>query len=205
LPLGDDPVLDAQPLATVKVGPAGNVAGRVDAGRAGFEVFIVAPEARPMERVVGPALGDFVRSLHEAHGVVFHLGHTLAAIEADRVRLDDGASLDTELVVVGIGVRPRVGLAHDAGLAIDGGVLVGASSALTTVTPPPNPSRRSISAAAKPRRPAADNNDALGRSAGRPRSRQHARFGRRHLLMDEDAPVTAVDAPARIRGQCRRR
>jgi apoptosis-inducing factor 3 len=77
-----------------------------------------------MERMLGPALGDFVRSLHEAHGVVFHLGRTLAAIEADPVRLDDGASLDAELVVVGIGVRPRIGLAHDAGLAIDGGVMV---------------------------------------------------------------------------------
>ena len=77
-----------------------------------------------MERMLGQALGDCVRSLHEAHGVVFHLGRTLAAIEADRVRLDDGASLDAEFVVVGIGVRPRIGLAHDAGLAIDAGVMV---------------------------------------------------------------------------------
>ena len=77
-----------------------------------------------MERVLGPALGDFVRSLHEAHDVVFHLGRTLAAVEASRVRLDDGASLDAELVVVGIGVRPRIDLARAAGLAIDGGVMV---------------------------------------------------------------------------------
>src|SRR6516165_10882930 len=88
------------------------------------EVHVVAPEARPMERMLGPTLGDFVRSLHEAHGVVFHLGRTLAAIEVGRVRLDDGASLDAELVVVGIGVRPRIGLARDADLAIDGGVKV---------------------------------------------------------------------------------
>ena len=88
------------------------------------EVHVVAPEARPMERMLGPELGDFVRQLHESHGVVFHLGHTLAVIEADRVRLDHGATIDADFIVVGIGVRPRIHLAQQAGLAIDRGVLV---------------------------------------------------------------------------------
>jgi NADPH-dependent 2,4-dienoyl-CoA reductase/sulfur reductase-like enzyme/nitrite reductase/ring-hydroxylating ferredoxin subunit len=88
------------------------------------EVHVVAPEARPMERVLGPELGDFVRQLHESHGVVFHLGHTVGAIEAGRVRLDDGALVHADFVVVGIGVRPRIHLAQQAGLAIDRGVLV---------------------------------------------------------------------------------
>jgi NADPH-dependent 2,4-dienoyl-CoA reductase/sulfur reductase-like enzyme len=81
------------------------------------EIHVVAPETRPMERVLGPALGDFVRQLHEEHDVVFHLGHTLAAIEPQRVRLDDGSSIDADLVVIGIGVRPRIDLAQQAGLA----------------------------------------------------------------------------------------
>jgi apoptosis-inducing factor 3 len=88
------------------------------------KVDVVAPEARLMERVLGPALGDFLRQLHESHGVVFHLGRTVTAIDAQLVRLDDGASIDASFVVVGIGVRPRVDLARQAGLAVDGGVLV---------------------------------------------------------------------------------
>jgi apoptosis-inducing factor 3 len=89
-----------------------------------LELHVVAPEARPMERVLGPGAGDFIRSLHESHGVVFHLGRTVAAIDAQRVQLSDGARIDADVVVVGVGVRPRIALAEKAGLAIDRGVLV---------------------------------------------------------------------------------
>mgnify|MGYP005810610813 CR=1 FL=1 len=89
-----------------------------------IEVHVVAPETRPMERVLGPAMGDFVRALHAAHGVVFHLGHTLAAVREGGVVLDDGREIEAGLVLVGVGVRPRLELAEAAGLAIDRGVLV---------------------------------------------------------------------------------
>lgn len=88
------------------------------------EVHVVAPEATPMELVLGPELGAFVRSLHEEHGVHFHMGRTVTQIEARSVTLNDGSRLDAELVVIGVGVRPNVQLAEQAGLAADRGVLV---------------------------------------------------------------------------------
>jgi NADPH-dependent 2,4-dienoyl-CoA reductase/sulfur reductase-like enzyme/nitrite reductase/ring-hydroxylating ferredoxin subunit len=90
----------------------------------GLAVQVVAPDRRPLERVLGPELGDLVRKLHEEQGVVFHLGEEVAAIEPSRVRLKDGQCLDAGLVVLGTGVRPRTELAERAGLKVEGGVLV---------------------------------------------------------------------------------
>jgi NADPH-dependent 2,4-dienoyl-CoA reductase/sulfur reductase-like enzyme/nitrite reductase/ring-hydroxylating ferredoxin subunit len=89
-----------------------------------IEVHVVAPERRPMERVLGPQMGDFVRALHEEHDVNFHLEDTVTAIDGRRASLKSGGALEADLVVVGVGVRPRLTLAEQAGLAIDRGVTV---------------------------------------------------------------------------------
>jgi len=90
----------------------------------GMEVHVVAPDAIPMERVLGPELGRFIRKLHEEHGVVFHLGRTAESIDATGATLSDGTNVQAELVVAGIGVRPVVDLAQAAGLEVEDGVLV---------------------------------------------------------------------------------
>jgi apoptosis-inducing factor 3 len=90
----------------------------------GLEVTVVGPDDRPLGRILGPQLGDFVRSLHEEHGVAFRLGRKPAEITAAEVRLDDGETLPADLVVIGVGVRPNLALAKEAGLEIEDGLLV---------------------------------------------------------------------------------
>ena len=89
-----------------------------------LEVHVVAPEPIPMERVLGAELGGFVRTLHEEHGVRFHLEQTVELIEKGSVTLKDGSKLSADLVVMGVGVRPSLELAEKAGLAVEKGVVV---------------------------------------------------------------------------------
>jgi NADPH-dependent 2,4-dienoyl-CoA reductase/sulfur reductase-like enzyme len=79
-----------------------------------------------MERILGREMGDFVRALHEQNGVHFHLRDTVDRLEGKRATLKSGALIEADLVVVGIGVKPRLALAEQAGLKIDRGVSVDA-------------------------------------------------------------------------------
>lgn len=89
-----------------------------------IEVHVVGPEKIPMERVLGPEMGKFVRALHEEHGVIFHLESGVSAIDGRGVVLKSGEVIAADLIVSGVGVRPRLTLAEKAGLAIDRGVIV---------------------------------------------------------------------------------
>src|SRR5215469_1336683 len=90
----------------------------------GLAVHVVALEEAPLERVLGPELGRFIRGLHEAQGVTFHLQDTISRLEGRKVILRSGTTLDADLVVLGVGVRPACTLAEQAGLSIDHGVVV---------------------------------------------------------------------------------
>jgi NADPH-dependent 2,4-dienoyl-CoA reductase/sulfur reductase-like enzyme/nitrite reductase/ring-hydroxylating ferredoxin subunit len=89
-----------------------------------IDVHVVALDKCPMKRILGPELGDFIRTLHEERGAIFHLEDTVAAISGTKVTLKSGGVLDADLVVAGIGVQPRLSLAENAGLALDRGVTV---------------------------------------------------------------------------------
>ena len=89
-----------------------------------LDVHVVAPEQQPLERVMGAEVGRFIRSLHESKGVVFHLGATVSRLDGRTATLSDGSTIEADLVVVGVGVRPEVALAEAAGLKVDKGVTV---------------------------------------------------------------------------------
>ncbi|HYL17135.1 MAG TPA: FAD-dependent oxidoreductase, partial [Burkholderiales bacterium] len=90
----------------------------------GLAVHVVAPDKVPLERVVGSDVGQVVRAVHEEHGVVFHLGKTVSRVDGKQVTLNDGAMLIADFVVMGVGVRPSITLAEQAGLALDRGIAV---------------------------------------------------------------------------------
>jgi len=92
----------------------------------GIEVDVVAPDKIPMVRILGAEVGNFFRKLHEDHGVTFHLETTATSIDDRSVTLKNGNRLEADLVVVGIGVKPALALAEQAGLATDRGVTVDA-------------------------------------------------------------------------------
>ncbi len=87
-------------------------------------VDLVAPDNVPLERVMGAEVGRFIRSVHEDHGVVFHLNAKVSRIDGRTVTLSDGTTIEADAVVAGVGVRPSIELAEQAGLSVDRGISV---------------------------------------------------------------------------------
>ena len=90
----------------------------------GLAVHVVAPDAVPLQRVLGDELGRHLQQLHERHGVQFHLDTQAERIEGGALRLANGMRIAADVVLAGIGVTPDTALAEAAGLAVDNGILV---------------------------------------------------------------------------------
>jgi len=94
----------------------------------GVDVTMVDPGQTPLAGVLGSEVGRVFHDLHIDHGADLRLGVSVAGVRARgsarRVTLSDGAIIDTQLVVLGVGVAPRVQLAETSGLAVDDGVVV---------------------------------------------------------------------------------
>jgi 3-phenylpropionate/trans-cinnamate dioxygenase ferredoxin reductase subunit len=94
----------------------------------GLKVAIIDPAPVPLVNVLGREVGEVYRDLHREHGVDLHLGETVEGFVGDTavtgVRTGNGTVVGGDLVVVGVGVEPRIELGLRAGLDIDGGIAV---------------------------------------------------------------------------------
>ncbi len=105
--------------------------------QAGLTVTVIARDSVPLAKVAGSEVGKFVQALHEEKGVTFHLDRELSQFDGHTATLDDGTTLEGDLLVVGVGVEPRIDLAEAAGLTIadkdaGGGVAVDAQLQTST-------------------------------------------------------------------------
>ncbi|MFW5783572.1 MAG: FAD-dependent oxidoreductase [Spirochaetota bacterium] len=89
----------------------------------GLKVTVVEPQPQPMAAALGMDVGAWLRSVHEEQGVRFLLGHTATEITGERsvsgLQIDDGSRITAGVVVMGVGVEPRVDYLQNTGL-IDG-------------------------------------------------------------------------------------
>jgi 3-phenylpropionate/trans-cinnamate dioxygenase ferredoxin reductase subunit len=98
----------------------------------GDDVTVIEPQPAPLLQVLGPEMGEVFARLHRSHGVDLRLRTGVREFrgEGGRVHsvvLDDGSEVPADVVLVGVGAAPRVGLAEAAGLEVSNGVVVDAA------------------------------------------------------------------------------
>ncbi|MDT8428211.1 MAG: FAD-dependent oxidoreductase [Pseudomonadales bacterium] len=94
----------------------------------GLEVTVLEREQRVLQRVTGEEIAAWFTALHRSHGVNIVCQAEVTGISgagrAERVLCADGSQYPADLVIIGVGVRPRTGLAAACGLQIDNGIAV---------------------------------------------------------------------------------
>ncbi|HEY3484399.1 MAG TPA: FAD-dependent oxidoreductase [Ilumatobacteraceae bacterium] len=122
-----DAIRSAGRVAVVGAGWIGSEVA-ASARQMGAEVVLVDPAPVPLQRVLGDEMGEVFRRLHTDHGVHLRLGVGVTELRGngsvDAVVLGDGRVEPADVVVVGVGVTPRVDLARAAGLDVDNGIVV---------------------------------------------------------------------------------
>lgn len=106
------------------------------ARKLGAEVAIVAIDQEPMIRPLGLELGAAMRRRHEAHGVHFHLGHTITSFDGEgrvqTARLSDGTQLPADVVIEAVGSVANTEWLAGNGLDLSDGVLVDSAMQVDT-------------------------------------------------------------------------
>jgi 3-phenylpropionate/trans-cinnamate dioxygenase ferredoxin reductase component len=99
----------------------------------GLSVTVIEPQALPLQSLLGPRVGAAIQQMHVEQGVRFCTGVSVAAVSGEgrveRILLSDGANIEADLLVVGIGVVPETRWLEGSGVALSNGVLCDATLA----------------------------------------------------------------------------
>ncbi|MFG1930164.1 NAD(P)/FAD-dependent oxidoreductase [Mycobacterium sp. NPDC048908] len=120
---------EADTARTAVVVGAGFIGCEVAASlrKLGVDVVLVEPQPAPLASVLGEQIGELVARLHRAEGVDVRCGVGVADVrgteKVEKVRLSDGAELDADIVVVGIGSQPATSWLEGTGIEVDNGVV----------------------------------------------------------------------------------
>jgi 3-phenylpropionate/trans-cinnamate dioxygenase ferredoxin reductase subunit len=94
----------------------------------GVEVTTVQPGDVPLANALGRDMGAVMAAIHRDHGVELVVRDQVVRFEGDtrveRAITRTGRSIDCDFAVIAVGIQPNVEVLHDAGVAIDNGVLV---------------------------------------------------------------------------------
>ncbi len=123
-----DELIENRNVVIVGGGYIGLEAAAVCASR-GLKVTLIEAADRILQRVACSKTSDWFRTLHSSHNVTIHEGLGLDRLEATDNKvttavLSNGTRLEADFVLVGIGIIPNAELAAEAGLKVDGGILV---------------------------------------------------------------------------------
>jgi NADPH-dependent 2,4-dienoyl-CoA reductase/sulfur reductase-like enzyme len=99
----------------------------------GVSVTLVAPDDAPQVKRLGPEGGERLRALVIASGARYVGGVSVDAVHEGAVQLDNGATIDCDLVLAATGVRPQSDLAEAAGLDVAGSRIVVGADMRTSV------------------------------------------------------------------------
>jgi 3-phenylpropionate/trans-cinnamate dioxygenase ferredoxin reductase subunit len=96
-----------------------------------LEVSVLELENRVLGRVVSSEVSDFFQKKHQSEGVEFKFNTSITDIEdrgkQKRIICSDGSFLNTDVVIIGVGIKPNIELAKSSGLTCDNGILVDAN------------------------------------------------------------------------------
>jgi 3-phenylpropionate/trans-cinnamate dioxygenase ferredoxin reductase subunit len=100
------------------------------AAKLGKKVTVIESATRLIERALSPVLSQYLRDIHESHGVTIRFSETVTGVAANGSRTEihcaNGDKLNADLVLVGIGGIPNSELASEAGVACENGIVVDA-------------------------------------------------------------------------------